>query len=56
MSYSIYKHTFPNGKVYIGVTSLAPERRWGNNGHNYLHKTDDRYNQPLIANAINKYG
>lgn len=27
--YFLYKHTFPNGKVYIGITSrVNPERRW----------------------------
>lgn len=48
MSYSVYKHTFPNGKVYIGITSLQPEKRWIK-GKGY--KT-----QSLIYNAINKYG
>lgn len=55
-NYYVYKHTFPNGKVYIGITSLKPEHRW-NNGKGYLKKTkDDKYDQPLIAYAINKYG
>lgn len=49
MSYSVYKHTFPNEKVYIGITSMKPEKRW-NYGHGY-----DR-NQPLMKNAIQKYG
>lgn len=47
MSYSVYKHTFPNGKVYIGITSKNPEDRW-RNGFGY-------YSQPLIYNAIKKY-
>lgn len=34
MSFCIYKHTCPNGKVYIGVTSQNPLRRW-NNGNGY---------------------
>lgn len=56
MSYSVYKHTFPNGKIYIGITSLEPEKRW-NNGHGYLTRKDnDKYYQPLIANAIIEYG
>lgn len=55
-NYYVYKHTFPNGKVYIGITSLKPEHRW-NNGNGYLKKTkDDKYDQPLMAYAINKYG
>lgn len=56
MSYSVYKHTFPNGKIYIGITSLNPEDRW-KNGHGYLsRKNNDKYYQPLIANAIIEYG
>lgn len=45
---SIYRHIFPNGKVYIGQTCQKPEYRWGN-GKGY--KTS-----PFIFNAINKYG
>lgn len=45
---SIYRHIFPNGKVYIGQTCQKPEYRW-NNGRGY--KTS-----PFIFNAINKYG
>lgn len=26
--YFVYKHTTPSGKVYIGITSQKPERRW----------------------------
>ena len=25
--YSVYKHTFPNGKVYIGITKQNPLKR-----------------------------
>lgn len=32
--YCVYKHTVPNGKVYIGITSLNPLKRWSN-GHGY---------------------
>lgn len=24
----VYKHTFPNGKVYIGITGQEPYKRW----------------------------
>ena len=56
MSYSVYKHTFPNGKVYIGITSKKPETRW-NRGYGYLSKSkpNGKYGQPLMANAILKY-
>ena len=43
----IYRHIFPNGKVYIGQTCQKPEHRW-NNGKGYT--------SPFIFNAINKYG
>lgn len=33
--WSVYKHTFPNGKVYIGTTSQNPCDRW-NNGMGYI--------------------
>lgn len=45
----IYKHTFPNGKHYIGKTSQTPEDRWGKNGNRYQK-------QKLIWYAIQKYG
>ena len=46
--YSVYIHTFPNGKKYIGVTRCKPELRWGANGCNYKN--------PYMVNAIKKYG
>lgn len=46
--YCVYRHLFPNGKSYIGITSQPPRRRWGN-GTGYK-------NQPKIAAAIDKYG
>ena len=48
--WTIYQHKFPNGKSYIGKTSKPLQIRWGLNGNNY------RENQPLIHNAIKKYG
>jgi hypothetical protein len=53
--WTVYKHTFPNGKVYIGITGMKPEKRW-NDGHGYLGRVEGQYNQPLIARAIVKYG
>ena len=56
-SFYVYKHTFPNGKVYIGITSQNPNRRWRNDGSGYLIKNKNgEYSQPLIARAIIKYG
>ena len=49
MSYTVYKHTFPNNKVYIGITSQTVTRRW-RNGEGYRNK------QLLVYRAILKYG
>lgn len=46
--YKIYKHTTPDGKSYIGVTSTSLEYRW-KNGRNY------QYNK-AFQDAINQYG
>ena len=48
----VYIHTNKiNNKVYVGITSLNPEDRWGHNGNNYRKDT-----QPVFARAIDKYG
>ena len=55
--YYIYKHTFPNNKVYIGITCQLPEIRWGKDGEGYLSL--DKTGQPTQAkmyHAIKKYG
>ncbi len=49
MNYTVYKHTSPSGKVYVGITSMTVERRWGNNGNAYK-------NQGVIWKAVCKYG
>lgn len=48
-SYKVYRHIFPNGKCYIGITSLEPNIRWGYKGRKYSK-------QPFLWNAIVKYG
>ena len=48
-NYCVYKHTAPNGKVYIGQTCQKPENRFGKNGYRYKGCT-------LFYNAIQKYG
>ena len=57
MVYSVYKHTFPNNKVYIGITCQKPIRRWRKDGSGY-GKTRNKHGheQPLIWRAIQKYG
>ena len=51
--YCVYKHTFPNGKVYIGITCQKPSARWRTDGSGY-RPTNGRTNR--IWNAIKKYG
>ena len=46
--YSVYKHTCPNNKVYIGITSREPNKRW-RSGKGYI-------NNEHFYNAIQKYG
>lgn len=46
--YFVYKHTSPTGKVYIGITSQEPFKRWGN-GKNYS-------SNKFFKRAIEKYG
>lgn len=43
-TYTVYKHTSPNGKVYIGITKLSVERRW-QEGKNY--KTSSHFNNAI---------
>ena len=47
-TYCVYKHTSPSSKVYIGITSQKPEKRW-QNGAGY--KNNQYFNR-----AIQKYG
>ena len=46
--YTVYKHTTPSGKVYIGITGRKPEYRW-NNGNGYKENKH-------FYSAILKYG
>lgn len=47
-TYTVYKHTSPSGKVYIGITSTTLRDRAGANGH--------RYKNRHFSAAIQKYG
>lgn len=47
-NYKVYKHTFPNKKVYIGITSQNPKQRWAN-GKGYMQ------NRRMYRNIL-KYG
>lgn len=48
MSYTVYKHTSPSGKVYIGITKRRPSKRY-DSGRGYNHC-------PHMKAAIDKYG
>lgn len=48
MGYTVYKHTTPSNKVYIGITSQNVNKRW-QNGYGY---TGSKY----FSRAISKYG
>lgn len=45
--YCVYKHTTPNGKVYIGQTKQSPKYRWQNG---------EGYRNQIFYYAIKKYG
>lgn len=46
--YCVYKHTSPDGRVYIGLTSQKPKARWqGGNGYK---------GNSYFTRAIKKYG
>ena len=47
MSYCVYRHISPSGKVYIGITGKKPEQRW-QHGNGYKKN-------PFFYNAIVKY-
>lgn len=46
--YSVYKHTSPCGKVYIGITKQKPKYRWGRESG---YRTNEHFKR-----AIEKYG
>lgn len=48
-NFIVYKHTCPNGKVYIGITSQALQKRFSGGKSGYRHNTH-------FTNAILKYG
>ena len=52
VSYTVYKHTTPSGKVYIGITNQKPERRW-RKGNGYFPKSGEI---TPFCKAITKYG
>ena len=55
-SYSVYKHTSPAGKVYIGLTMQAPCDRWaggiGYKTNAYFYKAIKKYGWDNIKHEI----
>lgn len=49
--FCVYKHIFPNGKMYIGITSKKPKERWENGFSGYTES-----HQNVMYKAICKYG
>ena len=48
-TYVVYRHIFPNGKSYIGITCVKPYYHRWRAGSSYSQ-------QPKVHNAIKKYG
>lgn len=48
-TFSVYVHTSPDGKRYVGTTDQPPNQRWGNSGQGYR-------NQPVFYEAIQRTG
>lgn len=44
--YKVYRHTFPNGKIYIGITLQTLEER----------KSSGYYHNANMQNAIREFG
>lgn len=63
MSYTVYRHTSPSGKMYIGITYRDPHARW-QNGYGYHHNEHftsaiqkygwDKFTHEIIADGISK--
>lgn len=49
MKYNVYKHIFPNNKVYIGITTKTNLKERWRGGSGYSHNN-------LMKKAIQKYG
>lgn len=48
-NYTVYVHTSPSGKRYVGITKQNPKKRW-KNGEGY------KAHHPYFYSAIKKYG
>lgn len=63
-NFTVYKHTAPNGKVYIGITEQKTERRWRKDGSGYKQNNHfwhsickygwDNFQHEIIASGLSK--
>ena len=53
-TYSVYMHTDPNGKRYIGITKQKPEDRW-NDGFGYATNKDQRFFDAIRSIGWNNF-
>ena len=63
-NYTVYKHTAPHGKVYVGITSQNPVRRWRPDGSGYMQNFHfwnaiklygwDSFQHEIIASGLSK--
>lgn len=55
-NYTVYKHTTPSKKVYIGITMNSPKRRWqggaGYKTHIYFYRAIEKYGWNNIKHEI----
>lgn len=55
-NYSVYKHTSPSNKVYIGITKHRPERRWcsgkGYKNNQYFYRAIEKYGWDAFKHEI----
>lgn len=56
MKYSVYKHTSPSGKVYIGITSQPVNGRWrkgeGYKGNEYFYRAITKYGWDSFVHEV----
>ena len=52
-NYCVYRHTSPSGKVYIGITSQDPARRW-QNGFGY--RLNDYFFRAIVKYGWDSFG
>lgn len=48
--YTVYVHTVPNGKRYVGITSQKPKKRWG---YGYGYKNNEKFYKDICRYGWN---